>query len=400
MVMKNFMVIVGLLITGVAVFLALPRFGRLPHGERRDRIEAFPTFRDGKLRNAAATPQFTGEKGFWGVLTEKRPADVRPMAPVPALKTDLHNIDLAREVMVWFGHSSYFLQVDGKRVLVDPVFCAAAPVKFINKPFPGTDIYTPEDIPETDYLIITHDHWDHLDYETIARLRERIGKVICPLGVGAHFERWGFARDRIVELAWGEQAALDGGDIIYCTLARHFSGRSLWPNRSLWASFLLQTPSQRVFIGGDGGYGTHFAEIGARFGGGEQVNGEQVGGRENGEQTGHPRACGIDLAILECGQYSENWRHIHMAPEQTALAARDLGARRFVAVHNSKFALSRHPWNEPLERVSKEAERLSAEASAEGISGTPQLLTPMIGEIVELKKTDQNFEKWWSGKML
>ena len=120
-------------------------------------------------------------------------------------------------------------------------------------------------MPDIDCLIVTHDHWDHLDYRTVMQLKERIGRVVCPLGVGEHFEYWGFNSDRIVELDWNESCGLSDGFRIHCLPARHFSGRGLQRNRSLWASFLVESPSRRVYLAGDGGYDTHFAEIGRRF---------------------------------------------------------------------------------------------------------------------------------------
>ena len=137
-------------------------------------------------------------------------------------------------------------------------------------------------MPDIDYLVISHDHWDHLDYNTVKKLKDRIGAVICPLGVGEHFEYWGFDKERLIELDWNEDANLVPGFMIHCLPARHFSGRRLTANQSLWASFLLEAPSQKIYIGGDGGYDTHYAEIGNRF-------------------------PGIDLAILENGQYNEEW---------------------------------------------------------------------------------------------
>lgn len=154
-------------------------------------------------------------------------------------------------------------------------------------------------MPDIDYLIITHDHWDHLDRGTVTALRPRIRTVVCPLGVGEHFEYWGFPKERIVELDWHEQAALDDGFTIRCLPARHFSGRGLNSNQTLWGSFLLQSPSRKIYIGGDGGYGKHFAQIGREF-------------------------PDIDLAILENGQYNEAWRYIHTLPGQLAQAAKDL----------------------------------------------------------------------------
>ena len=124
--------------------------------------------------------------------------------------------------MVWFGHSSYFIQVDGKCILVDPVFCVASLVSFVNKPFKGADAYKPADMPEIDYLVISHDHWDHLDYETVMQLKNRVGKVVCPLGVGEHFEYWGFDKSSLVELDWFEDTVLDKGFLLHCLPARPF----------------------------------------------------------------------------------------------------------------------------------------------------------------------------------
>ena len=249
--------------------------------------------------------------------------------------------------MVWFGHSSYLFQLGGKRILVDPVFCGAAPVSFLNKPFPGTDIYRPEDMPDIDCLVITHDHWDHLDYGTVTRLKGRVRKVVCPLGVGEHFEYWGYEPERLVELDWNETATLGGGVTVHCLPARHFSGRGLRSNRTLWASFLVEASGRKVYIGGDGGYGAHYADIGKRF----------------------PR---IDLAVWENGQYNVDWRYIHTLPKYQHAEAEALGARRVLTVHHSKYALARHRWDEPLEN----ARRLVEDSSLE-------VLCPMIGEVVE-----------------
>lgn len=342
--------IIAVLCVTALVFLNLPRFGRLPQGERLERIKRSAHYKDGGFQNLHPTQQITSDKGrlqtMWQFLTSK-PEGLYPKNPIPVIKTDLNNLP-ARDVMVWFGHSSYLLQLSGKRILVDPVFCMAAPVSFINKPFEGTDIYKPGDMPDIDYLIISHDHWDHLDYHTVMQLKDRIGKVICPLGVGEHFEYWGFDKENLIELDWQENASLDKGFAVHCLPARHFSGRGLSPNQSLWASFLFTTPSGKVYIGGDSGYDTHFEEIGRQF-------------------------PDIDLAILENGQYNEDWRYIHTMPRNLSQVAKDLKARRFVTVHHSKYALARHPWNEPLKNEKEMAEDSSL-----------NLVVPIIGEVIDL----------------
>lgn len=152
---------------------------------------------------------------------------VRPSKPVPVVKTDLSRLPANRNWYVWLGHSSYMLHIDGKRFLVDPVLVSANPFPFGGKPFPGTDIYRPEDIPEVDYVFISHDHYDHLDHATMQALRQRVGMVITGLGVGAHLERWGFPADKIVELDWNEQVQLAENVMVTALPARHSSGRAL-----------------------------------------------------------------------------------------------------------------------------------------------------------------------------
>ena len=169
------------------IILNLPAFGRLPRGSRLERILQSPNYRDGQFRNLEASPMMTGDKSRLSGILEflfRKKEGLRPDAAVPARKTDLRALDRDSNLLVWFGHSSYLLQAEGRRVLVDPVFRAAAPFSFLNRPFKGTDIYRPGDMPDVDLLVITHDHWDHLDYRTVTELKSRIGKVVCPLGVG------------------------------------------------------------------------------------------------------------------------------------------------------------------------------------------------------------------------
>lgn len=330
--MYIFLGIVGVilvLILAAVIFINLPRFGRLPSGERLKRIELSKNYRNGSFHNLNPTPQITSDKNrfrtMFDFLFEKRERN-RPDAPITAVKSDLKNLSLDKNLIVWFGHSSYFLQIDGKRILVDPVFHHASPVSFVNKAFKGTDIYTAEDMPDIDYLVITHDHWDHLDHTTVVKLKDRVGKVVCPLGVGEHFEYWGYPTDKIRELDWYEQSLVDEKYVFHCLPTRHFSGRALKPNKSLWASFMLKTPTQTIYIGGDGGYDKHFSEIAQLY-------------------------PSIDFALMENGQYNSDWRYIHLMPADLLKAIGDLKARKVIAGHNSKYALAKHPWDEPLKNA-------------------------------------------------
>ena len=349
----------------VFVFLHLQRFGKLPSGPRLEKIKKSTNYKKDHFQNFSETPMITADGGFFTVFKEflfNKKERLNPVDLIPSVKSNLLKLDPAKEILVWFGHSSYFMQVNGKKILVDPVFSgAASPVSFNIKAFKGTDIYTPDDLPEIDFLFISHDHWDHLDYETILKLKPKLKKIVCALGVGQHLELWGFDKNIITEMNWNESVNLEDGFLIDALPARHFSGRGLVRNKSIWVSFILNSPTLKIFMGGDSGYDTHFAAIGKKFG-------------------------PFDLAILENGQYSENWKYIHMLPAETLRAAIDLQAKRLFPVHNSKFALSTHAWDTPLKKITELNEEIKL-----------NLATPMIGEEINLKDQAQQFEKWWEG---
>lgn len=339
------------------------KFGRLPSGKRLERIKRSPNYKNGSFQNLSETPVMAEDASYLTIGKEFFFGDKKSVYPtneIPSVKTDLLHMDSNADQLIWFGHSSYFIQIDGKRILVDPVLSGnASPFSFSIKAFKGTTVYTPADIPDIDYLFISHDHWDHLDYETIMELKPKIKKVICGLGVGENFEYWGFDKDSIIELDWNEKAILDNRFIVNAVPARHFSGRGLKRNQTLWVSFVLQTPTMNFYLGGDGGYDKHFAEIGEKYG-------------------------PFDLAILENGQYNKQWKYIHLLPEDLLKVFDDLNARRLLAVHSSKFALANHAWDEPLIKIASSSKKRNI-----------KLLTPMIGDPVNLKDSTQIFTEWW-----
>lgn len=340
------------------------QFGKAPSGTRLAAIQQSPNYKDGKFQNIHYTPTLTKGYSMLGVLynfTFGNFPRVKPSSPIPSVKTSLKELPLSEDLLVWFGHSSYFIQLSGKRFLIDPVFSGnASPVYGSNKSFEGTDIYTASDMPEIDYLLITHDHYDHLDYATILKLKPKIKHIVCGLGVGEHFEYWGFDLSVIIEKDWDEQLSIANNITLYTAPARHFSGRTFKRNNTLWLSFILESADLRLYLGGDSGYDTHFAEIGNRF------------------------KC-FDLAILDNGQYNLAWQAIHMLPEEGLKAAKDLKAKRLFPVHSSKFKLSTHPWDEPLKTI-----------TALNNEGTQlPIITPEIGEVVLLNDSEQSFSKWW-----
>lgn len=257
-----------------------PRFGKLPEGERLDLVQRSPNYRDGEFRYPIATPVFSKDVGLLSVIWSNQFATaegLKPTAPIPAVKTDLKALNPQQDAVVWLGHSSWFIQLGGKRILIDPVFSDyAAPFSFLNRAFAGTSIYGTEDMPEIDGLLISHDHWDHLDFPTVTALASKVKQVICPLGVGAYFEQWGYPREKIHEGDWYDRVALAKDSFVHVLPARHYSGRLRTKNQTLWAGFALETPGVRIFFSGDSGYGKHFSEVGAAF-------------------------KGFDLALLDCG---------------------------------------------------------------------------------------------------
>jgi len=360
-----FLVVISVILISAVSFLNSSKFGKHPSKESLNRIQSSPNYRSGSFHNINHTPAISEGTSYFKVFKEffiDKKESVSPKDKIPSKKTSLSDLDINEDVLIWFGHSSYFIQIDKKRILVDPVFCgSASPVSFLVKAFKGTDRYTAEDIPEIDYLFITHDHWDHLDYETVTKIKPKIKQVICGLGTGEHLEYWGYDKNIIIEKDWNEKINLEDDFIVYTTTARHFSGRGLKRNKALWLSFVLQTPSMKIFIGGDSGYDTHFKEIGNAFG-------------------------EFDLAILELGQYDKKWRYIHLLPEEFLTAALELRAKRILPVHSSKFKLANHPWDEPLKLISEYNSNTEKSLN---------VITPMIGELVNLKDSSQNFSKWW-----
>ncbi len=345
------------------IYMQHPKFGKTPSGERLSLIEQSPHYKNGRFRNLVEKPTIAEGYSMWGQMYKmlfKRNKRIRPSGPIPSIKTDLLTLPPDTNLAVWFGHSSLYLQVNGKKILIDPVFSGnASPIPGSVKAFEGTDIYTVADLPQIDYLLISHDHYDHLDYTTILELRSKVKHVICGLGVGAHFEYWGYAPEQLIEKDWGGTVALDSALTIYTETAHHDSGRGFKRGQSLWLSFYIQSPGLNIFYSGDGGYDTHFSAIGKKF--------------------GPP-----DWAIIENGQYNRAWHSVHLLPEETLQAAKDVGARHLIPVHNSKFALAMHDWDEPLVQLSEHNKTYQI-----------PLATARIGEVIYLNSQTQTFSEWW-----
>lgn len=363
--MKIILLILALaavIVIAAAIILNQKQFGRAPGGARLERILKSPHYRDGRFQNLTATPQLAEDTSMPEVMFRflfGKTARKTPEKPFHFTKTDLKQIPAGENVYVWMGHSSYFIQIDSKKILVDPVFSGyASPFSFTTNAFKGTDLYSAEDIPALDYLVITHDHWDHLDYSTVRQLFPKVKNIITGLGTGEHLEYWGYDPKRIIELDWSESADLGEGFRVTAEPARHFSGRGLKRDQAIWASFVFESPQHKILLGGDSGYGSHFANMGEKYG-------------------------SIDLAILENGQYNKDWRYIHMMPGEQLQAMKDLHAKRMIPVHNAKFALAVHAWDEPM----RELNRLNTEHR--------RIICPAPGEKTYYLDDTKTYTGWW-----
>lgn len=357
-----FFVVIIFIMIGGYIFMHQPQFGKNPTGERLEKVKNSPNYKNGKFQYAVETSDLGEDTSMYEMFNEfffNKSKRIKPSSEIPSVKSDLKNLKSDENIIVWLGHSSFFLQVDGKKVLIDPVLSQyASPVKFFNKSYKGSSVYTADDIPNIDYLFISHDHYDHLDYETVTKLRPKIKKVITALGVGAHFEHWGYDNNIIVEKDWNKTIVLDERFEVTLTPSRHRSGRGVKSNQTLWGSFVFKTPSMKIFYSGDTGYGPHFKDIGNTYG-------------------------PFDIAIMECGQYSKYWRSSHMMPEEVVQASLDLKAKKLMPGHWAKFALSMHDWDEPIIKVIEESKRKNM-----------ALLYPLIGEKLDLKEA-VTMEAWW-----
>lgn len=363
MIISLFLLIAIILFLGVFAFLNQPGFGKNPEGKRLETVRQSKNYVNGRFHNQEETPLFTSDDSVISVILKGWVTSTENKVPngvIPSVKTDLHSLDRQKDIVVWLGHSTYYVQLSGKRILIDPVLGAyASPLFLFNRAFRGTTLYRPADIPDIDYLLITHDHWDHLDYDTVKALKPRVKKVITGLGVGSHLAYWGYPESGIEEGDWNTELKQPDGLDIHILPARHFSGRGLTRDKTLWVAFVLEAGNKRLFFSGDSGYGSHFAEIGEKFG-------------------------SFDLAVLEDGQYDRRWALIHMMPEETAQAADDLRAKAVLPAHSGKFAMANHAWNEPFSRLANAAREKNW-----------RLLTPEIGQPVDLDEKWPFFPHWW-----
>lgn len=325
-----FQLLIGLIVItaiGLVWFMyTSPQFGKSHLDADKARFALSMNYNSGQFLNQI--PTHTGN--FFRALLEvpkMMEKSGNPKSPIPTDFSAIfeNSMDSTAQI-TWFGHSAFLVELEGKRILIDPMFGEnASPFPFGGKRFNYSEPIPIASIKNIDVVLISHDHYDHLDYGSIQKLKEEVNQFIVPLGVGTHLQHWGVSADKIIERDWWEAIVHDS--ITYtATPARHFSGRGLTDgNTTLWAGWSIATKQEHLFFSGDGGYGPHFKEIAKRL----------------------PP---IDLAMLECGQYHTVWANIHMVPEETVQAAIDLNAAKAMPIHWGGFRLAPHAWNDSVER--------------------------------------------------
>ena len=316
----------------------------------------------GKFRNAAPRerPGLAKTVGIlWRIATDK-PNDTVPRAPLPVQALTQAQLLQAPDLSLWrLGHSSMLLKIDGRFWLTDPVFSErASPFSFMGpKRFHAPPIAL-ADLPPITGVLLSHDHYDHLDYDAIQQLAPRVEHFITPLGVGDRLMAWGVPASKVQQFDWWQGTTVEGLRLV-ATPAQHFSGRGLSDgNRTLWASWVLIAGDTRVFFSGDTGYFDGFKAIGERFG-------------------------PFDLTMIETGAYDKQWPDVHMQPHESLQAHLDVRGRHLMPIHNGTFDLALHPWTEPFERITA----LAADAQV-------PLVAPLMGERLDIR-TPALSRHWW-----
>ncbi|WP_369182894.1 MBL fold metallo-hydrolase [Streptomyces sp. Y1] len=339
-------------------------FGRRPDAEREERVRDSPQYRDGAFHNAPSTLARASEAPGFDAGTARRMLFERggrvPAHPVPTVRPASTAGPAPEGVRItWYGHASALVELEGFRVLLDPIWSdRCSPAAHVGPKRLHPVPVELEELPPVDAVLISHDHYDHLDMPTVKRLvHTQSAPFAVPLGIGGHLRRWGVPEHRIIELDWDETCTL-GDLVLTLTSAHHFSGRGLTRNTTLWGSWVIAGPNRRVFYTGDSGYFEGYARI--------------------GEQHGP-----FDAALVQIGAYDAAWADIHMTPEDAVLAHRDLRGGLLVPVHWCTFNLGLHPWAEPVER-------LLAEAKTQAVP----LAVPRPGERVDVDNPPE-LDGWW-----
>jgi L-ascorbate metabolism protein UlaG (beta-lactamase superfamily) len=354
--------IIGILILVNLFFILAPQFGRKPEKSRMAALAKESHYTNGKFRNEKDVPVIIPGSGIKLIKASQKNKKLRkPDRPLPSILPVLkNNLSDSITTVTWVGHSSVYIKMSGVSILTDPVFSKrVSPVSFFGpKSFSLENSFRPEELPLPDIILISHDHFDHLDYKTIRNHFLSAKLFIVPLGIRDHLERWGVKPEQIIEFDWWQKEIILDKLTIIAAPSQHFSGRRGQDNSTLWCSWIVLNGNESIFFSGDSGYSDHFKAIGDKYG-------------------------PFDLVLMECGAYGEYWPNIHMIPEQSVQAGIDVRAKIVLPIHWGKYNLSLHPWKEPVKRFIKEA-------SVKGLHYT----IPFQGERLIIGE-ELPQRKWW-----
>ena len=363
-IMIGILSVVGVItLVGVAFVNVSPQFGAEAKEQSLERIRKSSNFLNGEFKNSEKTLQNTGFKWstipkFFNDGNNKIPSKE---LPIEKLTKSYFENEPKQPRITWFGHSAAFVEMEGLNIFIDPMLGdVPAPSPFLgSKRFQKELPIAIDSLPKIDVVLISHDHYDHLDYGSIVKLKDKVGNFYVPLGIKAHLVSWGISEEKITEFDWWENINYKGIEFV-STPARHFSGRGITNrNSTLWCSWVLKSDNSNIFFSGDSGYGKHFKEIGEKYG-------------------------PFDFAMVECGQYNEQWSQIHMTPEETIQASIDVQSNLIMPIHWGAFTLALHSWTDPVERILIAAEKLNL-----------NVVTPIIGEPIFVDNLELYKTKWW-----
>jgi L-ascorbate metabolism protein UlaG (beta-lactamase superfamily) len=367
--MKKFLKVTAIIITALVLTLVLylflnPQFGGSISKEEKAIFKNSSQWDGEKFNNAVETSMDLQLKNLPGLLknTFKGRSERGPKEALPMIKFDKEDWmqDTADFKFIWFGHSTGLMKFANKNILIDPMFGGdASPVgPFRTKRYTDSTLYIIDLLPSIDVVCITHDHYDHLDYESFKKLKGKVGHFYVPLGVKRHLLRWGIEENSITEFDWWNEATIEGLTMTFVP-SRHFSGRGMNDRfKTLWGGWTFVSDAHKIYWSGDGGYGPHFKEIGEKIG-------------------------PFNWAFLECGQYNKLWHDIHMYPEESIQAAIDVKAKTSIPIHWGAFTLALHHWQDPVKRFSDEAKTKNV-----------HIAMPELGEVVAFDSLDEN-QFWW-----
>lgn len=342
-----------------------PHFGAKPSNQDIRQYEQSPNWYDGKFQNLEKTSMSISLSKIPGLIYKQfaNRSDREPSDPIPVLPFERDNFLAPSDEVkfIWYGHSVVLLRIADKTLLIDPMLGPdASPIAPMSTKRYSTDtLNLIDEFPTIDLILLTHDHYDHLDLASIRKLKAKTRQFFVALGVKRHLVKWGINPELITEFDWWDHSEFAEKIHITFTPSRHFSGRGLTDRaKSLWGGWVFKTTNQNIWFSGDGGYGNHFREIGDKLG-------------------------PFDFGFMECGQYNENWHQIHMYPEESVQAGIDAGARTIMPVHWAGFSLAPHTWTDPAERFYTEAKRKEIRATY-----------PQLGQLNSV--SDKLDEKWWT----